>query len=158
MTNREFFITRWEAEMPAFGKVLRAVPDNQLHYRPHERSTAAGALAWQLAVSQRALVGLLEKGEALWDTTPHPSKAIDIVSLWDKSTEELRQRLKSTDEAKWSSKASLSMGGSAWSDSIENMFWGFLLDMIHHRGQLSVYLRQLGVALPSIYGPTADEA
>jgi uncharacterized damage-inducible protein DinB len=158
MTNREFFIKRWEPEMPAFGKVLRAVPDDQLAYRPHERSTAAGALAWQLAQSQRSLLELLKNGEAQWDTQPHPSKTSDIVASWDKSTDELRTRLKATDDAKWSSKASLSMGGGgAWSDTIENMFWGFLLDMIHHRGQLSVYIRLMGGKVPSIYGPSADD-
>ena len=158
MTNREFFIKRWEAEMPAFGKVLRAIPDNQLAYRPHEKSTAAGALAWQLVGSQRALVDLLEKGDAKWDTTAHPAKAGDIVAAWDKATEDLRKQLKSANDAKWSSKSSLSMGeGAAWSDSIENMFWGFLLDMIHHRGQLTVYLRPMGGKVPSIYGPSADD-
>ncbi|MGZ4809760.1 MAG: DinB family protein [Thermoanaerobaculia bacterium] len=158
MTNREFFIKRWEAEMPAFGKVLRAIPDNQLAYRPHEKSTAAGALAWQLAGSQRALVDLLKKGDAKWDTSAHPAKAGDIVAAWDKATEDLRKQLKSADDAKWSSMSKLTMGeGTAWSDSIENMFWGFLLDMIHHRGQLTVYLRPMGGKVPSIYGPSADD-
>ena len=48
MNTRDFFIQRWEAEQAAFGKVLRAVPENKLDYKPHEKSTCAGALAWQL--------------------------------------------------------------------------------------------------------------
>ena len=63
MTNREFFITRWEAEQPAFIKVLRAIPEGQLAYKPHERSSASGALAWQLAEEQKQLCELLDTGE-----------------------------------------------------------------------------------------------
>jgi len=53
MSTREFFLQRWEQEQPAFAKVLRAIPEGQLGYRPHERCTPAGALAWQLVEEQK---------------------------------------------------------------------------------------------------------
>jgi uncharacterized damage-inducible protein DinB len=45
-----------------------------------------------------------------------------------------------------------------WEDTIENFVWGFLFDAIHHRGQISTYLRPMGGKVPSIYGPSADDA
>ncbi len=157
MSTREFFIQRWEAELPAFGKVLSAVPDDQLAYRPHERSTTAGALAWQLAEEQKQLSELLDTGEIRFEVKPHPHKR-DIVTAWDDATAQLRDRLEKTDDKTWSGPAKFLMGGNAvWTDTVENMFWGYLFDMVHHRGQLSTYLRPMGGKVPSIYGPSADD-
>ena len=159
MSTREFFIKRWEAELPAFGKVLRAVPDNQLAYRPHDRSTAAGALAWQIADEQAQLVDLLERGEVRFSDRPKPpAKIADVVATWDKATEKLRSKLQSADDSKWSANGKFVFGDQEWSDSMENMFWGFLFDMVHHRGQLSAYLRPMGAKVPAIYGPSADDS
>jgi uncharacterized damage-inducible protein DinB len=159
MSTREFFVQRWESEQPAFGKVLRAVPEGQLRYRPHERSAAAGAIAWQLAEEQKQLAGLLEEGEIRFELRPHPENASDIVAAWDNATADLRSRLQSADDDKWSSTAKFFMDGNVvWSASVEDMCWGYLFDMVHHRGQLSAYLRPMGGKVPSIYGPSADDA
>lgn len=157
MNNREFFIKRWEAEQPAFLKVLRAVPEGQLRYRPHDRSTAAGALAWQIADEQRQLVGLLKSGEVRFKVTPHPDAASDIAAEYEKATNELRTLLQNA-ESKWEAPAQFYFNDSAaWSDTTGNMFWGYLFDMVHHRGQLSAYLRPMGGKVPAIYGPSADD-
>jgi uncharacterized damage-inducible protein DinB len=159
MSTREFFIKRWEAELPAFGKVLRAVPETGLGYRPHERSTAAGALAWQIADEQAQLLDLLKSGVVKFADRPKPpAKVTDIVAEWDRATEDLRKRLQAANDKKWSEPAKLLMGESEWSDTMENMFWGYLFDMVHHRGQLSAYLRPMGGKVPAIYGPSADDS
>lgn len=158
MTNREFFIQRWEAEQPAFTKVLRAMPADQLTYRPHEKCTAAGALAWQLVDEQNQLIELIETGAAHLKPTDAPAKASDIVDAFEKATKDLRTRLQSSTDYKWSSPANFFVNGQAvWSDTIGNLFWAYLFDMVHHRGQLSAYLRPMGGKVPSIYGPSADE-
>jgi len=158
MSTREFFIKRWEEELGAFGRVLRAIPQNQLAYKPHEKCTAAGQLAWQLADEQKQLSELIDTGEARIEIKPHPKKAADIIAAWDKATEDLRKRLSKVDEKKWASKGKLMMGGKEiWADTMENMLWGFLFDMVHHRGQLSSYLRPMGGKVPAIYGPSADD-
>jgi uncharacterized damage-inducible protein DinB len=159
MSNREFFIQRWETEQPAFLKVLRAVPDTQLAYRPHDRSTAAGALAWQLAEEQKQLSELLETGQVKFEVRPHPAKVDDIIGAFEKATNELRERLQSVSDEKWSSSGKFLMDGNvAWSDTVENIVWGYLFDMVHHRGQLSAYLRPMGSKVPAIYGPSADDS
>ncbi len=159
MNNREFFIKRWESEQPAFLRVLRAVPEDQLAYKPHERSTAAGALAWQLAEEHKQLLELLDTGEIRFEATKHPGKAGDIVAAWEKATGNLRKRLEAADDKQWESSGKFLMGGKvAWSDTVGNLFWGYLFDMVHHRGQLSAYLRPMGGKVPAIYGPSADDS
>jgi uncharacterized damage-inducible protein DinB len=159
MSTREFFLQRWEQEQPAFAKVLRAIPEGQLAYKPHERCTPAGALAWQLVEEQKQLAEMLDTGEVRFALTQHPAAASDISSEWEKATDALRAKLKSADDAKWSGKAKLVMGeGAEWSDTLENMCWGYLFDMVHHRGQLTAYLRPMGGKVPSIYGPSADDS
>ncbi len=158
MSTREFFVKRWEQELSAFGKVLRALPEKQLAYSPHERSTCAGALAWQLADEQKQLCDLLDKGQVEFKPEDYPRKLRDIVAAWDKATDELRRRLKSVDDKKWASQAKFIVNGKPiWTDTMENMFWGYLFDMVHHRGQLSSYLRPMGGKVPAIYGPSADD-
>ncbi len=158
MNLTEYFVKRWEAEQPAFSRVLRAVPDGHHTYSPHERSTCAGDLAWQLAEEQRGLVDLLETGQVKWEGRPRPASTAEIVAAWDKSTEALRARLATIDEKKAAGPAEFFMGGhSVWKEDVNGMLWGFLFDMVHHRGQLSAYLRPMGAKVPSIYGPSADD-
>lgn len=159
MSTREFFIQRWEHEQPAFAKVLRAMPDGQLRYRPHERCTAAGALAWQLVDEQKQILEMLDTGQATIAPSNHPEAVADIVTEWEKATDALRARLKTSDDSGWSGSAKLVMNGEAvWTDTLENMCWGYLFDMVHHRGQLSSYLRPMGGKVPAIYGPSADDS
>src|SRR5262245_52488757 len=159
MSTREFFIQRWESEQPAFGKVLRAIPEGQLGYRPHDRCTAAGALAWQLVEEQKQLAEMIRTGEVKFALSDHPAAAADIASAWEKATGDLRAELKSADDKKWAGSAKLVMGpGAEWSDTLENMCGGYLFDIGHHRGPLSAYLRPMGGRVPSIYGPSADDS
>jgi len=144
--------------MPAFLKVLKALPHEQLHYKPHERSTGAGDLAWQLALEQGHLSQLLDTGVVNYENVPRPDSLDAIVAEFEKATEELKKRLPAIDEAKWASTGDFRMGGqSVWSSTVQDLCWGFLFDMIHHRGQLSTYIRPMGGKVPSIYGPSADD-
>lgn len=156
-TTREFFIQRWEAEQAAFRKVLAAMPADQLHYTPHERSTKAGSLAYQLADEQRGIAELLGKQETNYESKPHPDHEA-ILKLWDEATNEVRDKLKDSSDDNWGKPAKFLYNGNAvWEDSLGAMLWGFLLDMIHHRGQLSAYLRPMGGKVPAIYGPSGDD-
>jgi uncharacterized damage-inducible protein DinB len=159
MENHEFFVQRWESEQPAFGKVLRAMPGDQLAYRPHERSKSAGDLAWQLAEEQRGLCDLLESGEIKWEARPRPATAEEIVTAWETATGKLRGQLQRLDASTCARPAKMLMDGTpVWTDTIGNMLWGYLFDMVHHRGQLSTYLRPMGGKVPAIYGPSADDS
>ena len=158
MTNADFWASRWESEQAAFRKVLAALPADKLEYCPHEKCTKAGNLAWQLAVEQQGMAELLKDGKTDYPTEPKRPDSLDgILAGWDAATELVREALKSTDDAKWDEQAQFIMGGApVWTDSLRNMLWGFLFDMVHHRGQLSSYLRPMGGKVPAIYGPSGD--
>lgn len=158
MSIREFFTKKWEEEQPKFGKVLRALPADQLSYKPHERSSSAGDIAWQLAEEQRALCEMVDKGKVEWIVNPKPATLDEIVAAWDAHTGNLRERLGALDDAKWQQQVDFVMDGNvAFTATMEDNFWGFLHDMIHHRGQLTTYIRPMGGKVPAVYGPSADD-
>ena len=158
MSTYKYFVERWKQEQPAFAKVLKAMPAERLDYRPHERSSAAGDLAWQLVIEQKMMGRITEGGEFPWDSAEKPGSHEELVAAWERYTAELEKKLEQLDDAKAGESATMKMGESGWTESIHDMLWGFLFDMVHHRGQLSTYLRPMGGKVPSIYGPSADDS
>jgi uncharacterized damage-inducible protein DinB len=158
MSNAEFFAKRLATEIPAFGRVIRALPPDQLHYKPHERSTGARELAWQLAYEMRDLAHVFETGVAVYDpTAPVPQTLDEIASAFERNAEHAVQAARSVSDDRWGEPAKFSVGDQVvWEDTVGEMAWGFLLDMIHHRGQLSTYIRPMGGTVPSVYGPSGD--
>ncbi len=158
MTNLEFCIARRKAELPAFVRVLKAVPQGRLDYRPDPKARTAAELAWLLAAEEAALVSLLDTGTVEWKEQTPPARVDEIVAAFERNGAAVNERLERLDEAGWQKKGRFLMGGGpAWEDTIGEFVWGFLFDAVHHRGQLSTYLRPMGGKVPSIYGPSADD-
>jgi uncharacterized damage-inducible protein DinB len=159
MTNLEFCIARRKAELPSFLRVLKAIPAKRHDYRPDPKARTAVELAWVLATEESALISLLDKGVVEWKESVPPADIAKIVAAFERDSAEVNKRLEQLKEAAWEKKVRLLMeGGGAWEDSLSQMVWGFLFDAIHHRGQLSTYLRPMGGKVPSIYGPSADDS
>lgn len=160
MNNREFCLSRRKAEFPAFQRVLKAVPTDRLDYTPESKSRTAAALTWLLAEEEASLVTLIDTGRIEWKETPPPASYDAVVAHYEKSFAAVNERLATLDDAAWERKVAFVMEGMAepWTDSLSEFVWGFLFDAIHHRGQLSTYLRPMGGKVPSIYGPSADSA
>lgn len=158
MTNQELFLKLWEREQPKFQRMIDAVPSERLDYRPHPRSRSAAEMVTLLAREQEILCGMIDGGEI--DFRDAGSDPIDEMrALWDKSTKGLRERLQKMDDAGWKKPARFLMGGKVANEQpTSEWLWGFLHDMIHHRGQLSTYIRPMGGKVPSVYGPSADAA
>ncbi len=159
MTNLEFCIARRKAEQPAFLRVLKAIPKQRLDYRPDPKARTAVELAWLLAGEEAALIRLIDAGEVEWKESA-PAGGIDaIVAAFERDSAAVNGRLEKLNQKAWEKKVRLLMGGGgAWEDSLSQMVWGFMFDAIHHRGQLSTYLRPMGGKVPSIYGPSADDS
>lgn len=158
MTNLEFCLAKRKAELPAFVRVLKAVPGGRLDYRPDPKARTAGELAWLLAAEEGALVTLLDTGTIEWKEQKPPASADEIVAAFERNAAAANERLGRLDEAGWQKKVRFLMEGApAWEDTLGEFVWGFLFDEIHHRGQLSTYLRPMGGKVPSIYGPSADD-
>lgn len=163
MSTSAYFAKRFAAELPAFNRVARALPADQLHYTPHEKNTPAGKLAWQLVMEMHALADIFKTGEARFGAGlgAMPDGRDDIAAALEKSGNDALEAVKNIDDARWNGPGKAMFGddpNAAWADTVVDMAWGFLLDMVHHRGQLSAYLRPMGGKVPSIYGPTADDA
>jgi uncharacterized damage-inducible protein DinB len=157
MTTREFFIKQFAAERPKFVKVIRALPEGHLDYKPHERSSAAGAIAWFLVLELRALVDMVKNHENHWQQSPGPKTAAEIASEYEKAAGEMDALLKSTDEAAWARDTKMYVGDKLMKSApLGETVWDFFLDAIHHRGQLTSYLRPMGGKVPSVYGPSGD--
>jgi uncharacterized damage-inducible protein DinB len=154
---REYYGECFEAEKPKFLRVMQAVPPGQAAYRPHERSTSAGDLVWLLASELADACELLDRGEVSYVPRPTPTVP-DAIAAYEKNAAELEARLKKVDDAAWDRKARFLVDGNVvWEAALGDMLFGFLFDAIHHRGQLSSYLRPMGAKVPSIYGPSADD-
>jgi uncharacterized damage-inducible protein DinB len=158
MTSLDMCRKRRKAETPTFVKVLKALPEGKLDYRPHPRSRTAGEIAWALAQSEAALISLLDTGTIEWKEEKPPAEVDAIVAAFERNAKGVNERLEKLDQAGWQKKGRFLMGeGGAWEDAVEDFVWGFLSDSIHHRGQLTAYLRPMGGKVPSIYGPSADD-
>jgi uncharacterized damage-inducible protein DinB len=154
---REYYRECFEAEKPKFVRVMKAVPADQSGYRPHPRSTSAGDLVWLLACELLDACELVERGEVSSVARPAPTVP-ESIGVYEKNAAELEARIARVDDARWDGKARFLVNGKvAWETSLGDMLFGFLFDSIHHRGQLSSYLRPMGAKVPSIYGPSADD-
>jgi uncharacterized damage-inducible protein DinB len=158
MSNVAFCLTRRQKERPAFVKVLKAVLQEGLTFRPEPRARTAGELAWLIATEEAAVVELLDTGVIDWKEEAPPATIQQIVDFYEKHAQEVDVRLGRLDDAGWLKPGKFMVGGTAvWEDTVGELVWGHLLDAIHHRGQLSTYLRPMGSKVPSIYGPSGDD-
>jgi uncharacterized damage-inducible protein DinB len=154
---REYYQECLEAEKPKFIRVMNAVPADQAGYRPHPRSTAAGDLVWLLASELQDACELIDRGEVSYIARPAPTVP-ESIAVYERNVEALQKRVATLDDARWDRKVRFLVDGHvAWETSLGDMLFGFLFDAIHHRGQLSTYLRPMGAKVPSIYGPSADD-
>jgi uncharacterized damage-inducible protein DinB len=156
MTLREFYVERVRAETPVFLSVLRALPADQLNYKPHERSPSAEQLVWTIASEFRACLDVVTQNKAEWTSAPAPVLP-EMLDKFEQSSKELTDRASNMDEESWNRTAQFYYGGKIVSEQPAGQFvWFVLFDAIHHRGQLSAYLRPMGGKVPAIYGPSAD--
>ena len=158
MTSLEYCRKQRKQELAKFVNVLKAVPQGRRDYRPDPKARTAAELAWVLAAEEMALVSLLDTGVVEWKEAAPPARVEDIVAAFEKGAAAVNEKLDRLDEAGWAKTGRFLMGDApAWEAPIEDFVWGFLLDAIHHRGQLATYLRPMGSKVPSIYGPSADD-
>jgi len=152
-----------EQEAQTTRRVLERVPDSRLGWKPHEKARTLGQLALHVAIVPGAVAELGTSPSPAQAPTlgedPSPARASDLLPVLDDSIDKAKKLVGAMDDAKAMETWRLMSGDrelfaiprAAFLRSIMLNHW------YHHRGQLSVYLRELGVAVPSIYGPSADE-
>lgn len=156
-------LAEFEQELGTTRKFLERVPEERLAWRPHEKSMTAGQLALHIAQVPEGVLRLAAPDEAqvpdVSRERPQPAALREILDTLDRSAEHLRQTLPTWDDGRMSDtfritqegRTVMSLPRTAFLRSIMLNHW------YHHRGQLGVYLRLLGVSVPSSYGPSGDE-
>jgi len=149
----------YERELPTTLKVLRAFPAEKSSYKPHERSNTAHQLGWTFVIENNMSLAALKGPLKLGAGAPKaPPTFEEIVETYEKSARELMTTLDATPESRMNEKIQFFTGPKTLGEySVIDFLWFMLLDCIHHRGQLSVYLRPVGGKVPAIYGPSGDE-
>jgi uncharacterized damage-inducible protein DinB len=150
-----------EEEAVTTRRVLERVPDAKLTWKPHPKARTLGELALHVAMTPGAVAEFVKDSpvQAPDFADPTPKSAAELVPAMDKSIATAKRLLGQMDDptllATWrmmrGDQEVLALPRIAMLRSIMLNHW------YHHRGQLSVYLRELDVPIPSIYGPSADE-
>jgi len=159
MSEKDQFLQAWEMESAITLKVLNAYPAAKADFKPAEISRTAKELAWTFVLEQyvlhSALAGTIDFAKT---QTPPPATFQDVIDTYRKISTETVARVKATPDATFEKAIDFPVGpGKMAPVPVARIMWMMMMDAVHHRGQLSVYLRIVGAKVPSIYGPTADE-
>ncbi|HEY8149927.1 MAG TPA: DinB family protein [Vicinamibacteria bacterium] len=156
MNDREFFQARRQAEKDVFLRVIRAMPAGRLDYKPHERSPSAADLLATL-VSEHGICGdLVMNGRCEYKVDP-VAGVEEAAKAFERHWDDLDGKVAALDDAGWTRNGQFFAGGKMMLEQpIGEFLWFILFDAIHHRGQLSTYIRPMGGQVPSIYGPSGD--
>ena len=162
MTIGETLLPEYDEEMKNTRKMLECVPEEKFGWKPHEKSMSLGQLAGHVAElpSFAAIMIGTDKLDLSPDMIPFvPTSKAELVGKFDKLAAEGREAIaRATDDHLSKSWSLVYEGQTLVEGPRTKVLRGMAIShLIHHRGQLTVYLRLLNVAFPGMYGPSADE-
>ncbi len=161
MSMTQAMMMEFDNEAKTTRRVLERVPADKLAWKPHPKSMSLGTLALHVASAPGTIVGWCAEDETNFtgEQSPQASSTSQILDAHDASVKKVKHTLAAIGDdgmqKMWTAKAGgqtlTTMPKAALARALLMNHW------VHHRGQLSVYLRLLDVPVPSIYGPSADE-
>jgi uncharacterized damage-inducible protein DinB len=152
----EFYKKRFAIENGLTRNVLTAIPPDKLDHRPHERSPSTGQIAWTIVRGLYVRVDMASRSSSDVILDPHPAMT-EILDRFEDVPGRHAAQLESFPAEDWARIGQLRVGGRiALEQPVGDIVWLFQFDEIHHRGQLSTYLRPMGATVPSIYGASGD--
>jgi uncharacterized damage-inducible protein DinB len=165
MPMKDALLPEYDHEMGTTRRVLERVPEADLAWRPHEKSFTLGQLAahvanipkWVVAIADNAIFDLSSIGD---DARPaQPTSRQELLTRFDGNVKQARRKLDEMTDAAMLGMWTLKQGPhEVFTMPKISVLRTFVMNhQIHHRGQLTVYLRLRNVPLPSVYSPTADE-
>ena len=161
MSLSEAFAKELEQESVTTRKMLERVPEDAFDWKPHEKSTALGRLAGHVAELAGMFVPMVTMDSMNFsDFTPFkPASVAELVEKFDKNVADAAELLKNQPDDQLPKTWQIKSGEKVFIEMPRGAFIRWVLNhIVHHRGQLSVYLRLRDVPLPPVYGPTADES
>jgi uncharacterized damage-inducible protein DinB len=159
---KQQFLEAFEREHERTMRVLRAYPDDETDFRPHERSRTAREVAWPMVLGQERLMTKALTTGFDWSKPPGappeaPATMSAIADAAERAHRQVVELLRNADDAKLEGSVQFFVAPKTLGDVPKMEFlWYLLFDHVHHRGQLTVYLRMVG-KVPSVYGPSGDQ-
>ena len=152
MNEQTLFTEFWTTESATTRRVLERIPEGS-DYKPDPKSRTAQEIAWQIVCEERMIIDALESGKAEWAPPPMPATMQAVLDAYVAQSDTATRRWKAIPAERWN--GMLDFFGTERPASA--MAWSFLFDIVHHRGQITTYLRPMGSTVPQIYGPSGDE-
>ncbi len=149
-----------EAEANATRKCLERIPENLFGWKPHEKSMPLGYLALLVAEIPKWLQQMVDKSEIDFATFEHfqPKNTAELVRHFDENLQAARNVLQSVSDEALAELFHLKNEGRVLFSSPKKEEIGSAINhLVHHRGQLTVYMRLNEIPVPSVYGPSADD-
>ena len=156
----EAYIKELEAEVTATRKCLERIPESLYDWKPHEKSMAMGYLALLVAEIPKWITHMIEKSEIDFASFEHfkPTNAAELVAHFDENVKGAKKALSLIKEGELAEPFSLkNQGKLLYSSPKKENIESTINHMVHHRGQLTVYMRLNNIPVPAIYGPSADD-
>lgn len=154
------YLQELEAEAKATRKCLEKVPIELFDWKPHEKSMPLGYLAIIVAEIPKWIRYMIETSEIDFATFEHirPQTTEELVKHFDDNMEATRKVLQNITDEKLAATFYLKNNGeTVFSSPVKENISSTINHLVHHRGQLTVYLRLKDIPVPSIYGPSADD-
>jgi len=166
MKLSDLLLPEFDQEMAASRKTLERIPEDKLSWKPHEKSMTVGRLAghvaelsgWAAETIEHDSLDLMPPGQLAYQPTVVTSRQ-QVLELFDNNRERARKAIQNaTDEHLMKNWSLLRAGQTLMTMPRVAVLRSFCMNhIIHHRAQLGVYLRLNDIAVPAVYGPSADE-
>jgi len=152
-----------ERELKVTRKVLAAIPLEKFDWKVHEKSMSLGRLALHVATLPDWAAGAIAADELDFAKAPRPPERVgttaELLAVFDKSADRLRGAMAVFEMGRWNATWTMRNGEKVFTSQPRPLvfrIWS-VNHLVHHRAQLCVYLRRLGVAVPTVYFNTADD-
>jgi len=159
-TLTESYLHELQSEVQATRKCLERISENTFKFKPHETSMEMGYLALLVAEIPLWMAHMIEKGEIDLATFEHPKTqtTAELVRYFDDNVRRAEAALEKLTDADLEKPFTLKSNGQAYYSSPLRIDLRTTLNhWVHHRGQLTVYMRISGIEVPALYGPSADD-
>lgn len=154
------YLHEFQSEVPATRKCLERISPDTFQFKPHETSMEMGYLALLVAEIPLWMATMIEVGEIDLATFPHPKTqtTAELVAYFDDNVRKAEAALGKINDADLERMFSLKSNGQTYYSSPLRIDLRTTLNhWVHHRGQLTVYMRISGIEVPALYGPSADD-
>jgi uncharacterized damage-inducible protein DinB len=163
MTVQELLLLEFDEEMAGTRRMLERVPEASLSWKPHEKSMTLGRLASHVADLPNRCVAIISSDVLERQPNSRPfvaDSSKELLEHFESASIAAKKALAGLRDEQLPVIWTLKFGGRTMAELPRGMALRrvFMDHLIHHRGQLSVYLRLLDVPIPGMYGPSADDA